>query len=288
MTNHKASLRQFELDLLPMLAETAKATSLGPERSDIRGARHRRAVAGAIVATALLGGTALATIRMSSPDPKQSAQVVDDFSSQAQAHLDGWRPELAAESVVCLYPETEDVLHTFASEFPLDETLTSAKLARECTTNDWAQKLTQDGVGPFAANTATMCVTEEGAYPMAVVGVGGIDCATYPVRELDPDVDAPVYRNVEVRMMTTEDLEQLNHMRAVEVAVLAVPADDGCPSSEQAAEWAQARLDEYGIEDLEVRKVGEGEGCYRGRTSWDTDFSSDTGEVRIDLIGNQP
>jgi hypothetical protein len=250
--------------------------------------RRRRAVAGALVATALLGGTALATIRMSSPDPEQSAQVVDDFSSVAEVHLDGWRPELAAESVVCLYPETEGALFTGANEFPLDEPLTPAKLARECTSNDWAQKLTQDGVGPFAVSTATMCVADEGTYPMAVVGVGGIDCTSTPIREPVPDVDEPVYRDIDSRRMTTEDLEQLNHMRAVEVAVLAVPAEDGCPSSEQATEWAQARLDEYGIEDLEVRQLGQGEGCYRGRVSWDTDFYSDTGEIRIDVIGNQP
>jgi hypothetical protein len=233
-------------------------------------------------------GAVAAGVAMSRPDPQQSAQVERDFSSQAQSHLEGWRPELSAERVMCLYPETEGALFTFAAEFPLDEPLTQAKLASECTGNDWAQKLTQDGVGPFAASSATMCVTEEGTYPMAVVGVGGIDCAITPVRELVPDVDAPEYRDVDTRRMTTEDLEQLNRMRAVEVAVLAVPADDRCPSSEQAADWAQARLDEYGIEDLEVRKDGEGEGCYRGRTSWNTDFSSDTGEVRIDLIGNQP
>ena len=289
MNNDTASLRPFELDLLPMLAQTARATELSPQRPNIQDSRHRLAVAGAIVATALLGGSALATITMSSPDSKQSAQVEDDFSSVATLHLDGWRPELDAESVWCLFPETEGPLDTYAAEFPLDEPLTPARLARECTVgNDWAQKLTQDGVGPFAVSTATICVTEEGTYPKAVVGVGGIDCASTPIRKLVPDVDAPVYGYTDARTMTTEDLEQLNFMRAVEVAVLAVPADDRCPSSEQATEWARARLEEYGIKDLEVRKLGEGEGCYRGRISWNTGFSSDTGEVRIDLAGNQP
>ena len=261
--------------------------------ADVQSARRsprRRSIAGLVAAAVLASAGAVAAgVAMSRPDPQQSAQVERDFSSQAEVHLTGWRPELDAESVWCLFPETEGPLDTYAAEFPLDEPLTPARLARECTEgNDWAQKLTQDGVGPFAVSTATICVTEEGTYPKTVIGVGGIDCASTPIRELVPDVDAPVYKYTDARTMTTEDLEQLNFMRAVEVAVLAVPADDQCPSSEQATEWARARLEEYGIKDLQVRKLGEGEGCYRGRISWNTGFSSDTGEVRIDVAGNQP
>lgn len=253
-----------------------------------RGAR-RGSMAGLVAAAVLASAGAVAAgVAMSRPDPQQSAQVKRDFSSQAQLHLQGWRPELDAERVWCLFPQTEGPLNTFASQFPLDGTLTSERLALGCTeANDWAQKLTQDGVGPFSVSTATMCVIEGGSYPEAVVGVGGIDCTSTPIHELVPGVDAPVYKYTDARPMTTEDLEQLNFMRAVEVAVLAVPADDSCPSSEKAAEWAQARLQEFAINDLQVRKVDEGPGCYRGRISWPTGSSSDAGEVRIHLAGNQ-
>lgn len=259
--------------------------------ADVRQRRPRRRSLVGLVAAAVLAsaGAVAAGVAMTRPDAQQAAEVERDFSAQASLHLSGWRPELDAESVWCLFPETERPLDTHAAEFPLDESLTPARLARECAEgNDWARKLTQDGIGPFAVSAATLCVTEEGAYPKAVVGVGGIDCAGTPVRELVPGVDAPVYEYVDARAMTAEDLERLNFMRAVEVAVLAVPARDRCPSSEQAAEWAQARLDEHAIEDLEVRKVAEGEGCYRGRISWPTGVSSDSGRVSIDLAGNQP
>lgn len=277
-------------------AQASRAATPDPARR--RPVSRRRAIGGLITAAVLVSaGTVAAAVTMSRPDPKQSAQVEDDFSSDAKIHLEGWRPELSAEDVVCLFPETEKGLDTSASEFPLKQRLTSEELARECTEgNDWASKLAQDGVGPFSVDTATLCISEEGAYPKAVVGVGGIDCSTTPVEDflLDEQGDVvvdengnPVLKYIQARAMTPDDLKELNSMRAIEVAVLAVPSEDGCPTSEQATEWAEARLKEFGVSGLDIRSSGGGDGCYRGRISWNTGFSSDTGEVWIDVAGNQ-
>jgi len=239
------------------------------------GRTPRRAIGGLIAGAVLASaGAVAAAVMMNGPDPQQSAQVEADLSSEAKIHLDGWRPELAAEDVVCLFPETEEKgLYTSASEFALKERLTSEELARECTEgNDWASKLAQDGVGPFSVDTATLCISEEGAYPKAVVGVDGIDCSATPVEDylLDEQGEGvfdengnPVLTYVQARVMTPEDLKELNSMRAIEVAVLAVPSEKGCPTNEEATEWAEARLEEFGVSGLDTRSSGGGDGCYR-------------------------
>jgi hypothetical protein len=245
----------------------------------------RRALTGLIAAAVLASaGAVAAQVAMDRPDERQSAQVERDFRAQAGAHLDGWRPELSAERVRCLFPATQDPLVTFASDFPLDGALTLQRLAQACAEgNDWAKKLEQDGVGPFDASAATICVTEESAYPKTVVGVGGIDCSATALRELVPDeeADAAVYEETATRAMTSEDLQELNRMRAIEVAVLAVGGDNGCPTREQALQWTDARLREYSVADLQVHARNSGEGCYRGRIDWQA------GEVWVDKMGNQ-
>lgn len=222
----------------------------------------RRAIGGLIAAAVLASaGTVAAAVTMNRPDSQQSAQVQDDFSEQATVHLGGWRPELQAERVMCLFPDSRHDIETSASEFPLKQRMTTQDLARECAQgNDSART-----VGPFPVNTATVCVSDEGTYPKAVVGVSGVDCSTT------------------ARPITSDDLDQLNRMRAIEVAVLAVPSEDGCPTSEQASEWAKARLEEYAVAGLEIRSSSGwwGKGCYRGMIYWEID------QVRIDVNGNQ-
>lgn len=220
----------------------------------------RRAVGGLLAAAVLVSaGAVAAAVTLSRPDPQQAAQVENDFTQQATVHLDGWRPELDAEKVLCVFPEPLESLETSASEFPLRQRLTSKDLALECAEgNDVARNK-----GPFPFDSSTVCVIDEGAYPKAIVGVGGVECPP------------------PARAMTPTDLDELNRMRAIEVAILAVPSDDGCPTKEHATEWAEARSAEYEVTDLEVQSSGS-DGCFRGLVYWEP------GHILIQTAGNQP
>lgn len=240
--------------------------------------RPRRSIATLVAAAVLASAGAVAAgVAMSRPDKKQSAQVERDFSEQATMHLDGWRPELAAESVFCLIPGS-DQLVTYASDFPLRERLNSDKLVQACAEGSASRSDDE----PVSTDPPTLCVSEKKA-PLAIVGVGGIDCSTMAV------ADGSDGSGVEARPIRPEDLDELNLMRAVEVAVLAVPTEDGCPTSEEATTWTEAQLEKSGLGELQINVSDEGDGCYRGRIRWDTDFHFDGGGgVLIGKFGNQP
>ena len=227
--------------------------------------RRRRLIGGVVVAALASGGVAAATtIGLGQPDPEQSARVIRSHEEQATVHLDGWRPSLGAESVDCLGPATgkltdpEVGIGTQASEFPLEEQLSTEILINECATrNDWARS-----EGGFDPGKARVCV-RDGAYPLALVALEGLSCTE---------------AGTGVKAMTAEDLDQLNRMRALEVAVLAVP--EKCPTAGEAKDWARARLAEAG-QDLAVRVLNEGDACYRGVVHWEP------GEVLVQALGDQ-
>lgn len=216
----------------------------------------RRFVIGiAAVALATTAGVAAATELFDRPDPDQAAQVVENNLEAAAVHLDGWRPELRAESVACIGPDDSklsdprEIGNTFASEFPLEEPLTEDLLIEECTIgNDWARS-----VGPFDPMAASVCV-RDGSYPLAVVALEGLPCA-------DTGID------IDVRPIEPGDLTELNRMRAVEVAILANP--DECPTPDGATAWVRSQLDLHSG-GLEIVESGEtGEGCYGSWTHWE-------------------
>ncbi|HEX2240326.1 MAG TPA: hypothetical protein VHJ82_04220, partial [Actinomycetota bacterium] len=57
--------------------------------------------------------------------------------------------------------------------------------------------------------------------------------------------------------------------------------NNACPTRDEALKWAEARVTEYSVSDLQIRSRDGGEGCYRGRIEWQT------AEVWVDEIGNQ-
>lgn len=265
VTAHARTINPVPSDAFEELAESPKGKELletivatSPSHRAPR-RRSRRAVSGLLAAAVLVSaGTVAATVSLTRPDPEQAAQVEREYSEQATVHLDGWRPELDAETVLCVFPEPLESLETQASEFSLKHRMTSKDLAWECTEGNDVARID----GPFAIHSSTACVIHEGAYPKAVVGVGGVGC---------PSPSRPI---------TQEDLDELNRMRAIEVAILAVPSENGCPTSEQATEWAEARLAEYGVTGLAIETSGGG-GCHRGLVYWQS------GQVSIGINGNQ-
>lgn len=66
------------------------------------------------------------------PDPADLAVILEDAEPRREVHLDGWRPELTSETIVCAYEGGAGAV-TSASEFPLDEPLTAAAITAECT-----------------------------------------------------------------------------------------------------------------------------------------------------------
>lgn len=241
------------------------------QASDASSRRRRRSLlGGALVAAVLASAGVAAAFGLTLPDPEQAAKVVDDHEQASTVHLDGWRPSLRAEQVSCVAPDAHGAsgaawTETPASEFPLADPLTRELLVEECASgNDMARNR-----GGFAQADASVCVYERGSYPHPVVTLAGRGCADLAV-EATPITDA--------------DLEEINRMRAVEVAVLAVPGD--CPTAAEARAWAEDHLAEAG-RDLPVRVFDEGpEPCYRGVIYWyDGPWAPG---VTVQVHGDQP
>ncbi|HEX6421022.1 MAG TPA: hypothetical protein VFZ77_21140 [Acidimicrobiales bacterium] len=192
----------------------ARPTPAG-RRTGGRSRRRRAAVAAGVLAVTAGGGVAAATVLRTGPDPVESARVGEVFDGIEDAHLPGWRWELRAEAVTCVFPDGQEAV-TAASEFPLDGLLTAELMVEECASgNDHARA--QGGVDPDGAE---VCV-RDGDLPPAVVVLGGASCA-----------DA-----AGARPATGDDFAELNRMRGVEVALLAAPQD--CATTAQAVSWAE-------------------------------------------------
>lgn len=211
------------------------------------------------------GGEAALLLR---PDPEQAARVIEDFSPMVgTVHPLGWRPDLQAEQTNCLLPGADASVQEMlggrpASNFPLGESMTASHLAIACIDND--AYASENG---YTAATATVCVSDEGRHPDPTVIIDGSACAS---------TGSPL------RPITEEDLAELNHMRVVEVAFLAVPSESGCPTFSEARDWVNWQITQLGIE-MNVVENDEGtDVCYRGGVVWATD------EVFITSIGPGP
>lgn len=233
-----------------MLMEAFQEES-SPAAPASRRPRRRRLAGGAAVAVVVAAfGTAAAAavLTRDRPDPHEAAVINEEMGSRSPAagvHLEGWRPELSSETVRCVLPE--GVIETWASEFPLEDLLTTEAIVQECASGN---DLAGNSAGGVPAASASVCATD-GTYPMPVVLLDGSTCDNQ--RQL--------------RTFDDEDLAELNRLRAFDVSVLAVPSEDGCPTADQAMAWAKGRIRELG-RSLAVNVMDEGDACYRGVTDW--------------------
>lgn len=227
---------------------------------------RRRTFAIAVAALLMLvAGVATAIVRPASPEPHDVDQVQAIAEPMADELFEpGWRQRLRAEKVECVAGENrsdlEHLIETWASDFPLEDTLTRSHLVDECLSgNDRVH------APEHTASEASVCVGNA-RYPKAVVVADGVPCS-------DPVVG--------LEALSDEDLRELNRLRAIEVSLLAMPEHDECPTASEAEEWAQERLSDLGV-DLRVRVFPEGEACYRPVTYWQQD------EVIVQGLGPQP
>lgn len=217
--------------------------------------RHSRRLVG-VIAAALVVTTAAAAaaVGLGGPDPQQAATVVDQNVEAAQVHLDGWRPELRSESVACVGTDSPRLTdpraggQTTASEFPLTDPLTAERLIDECTGGTDEARL----AGGHDPARATVCMRDTGAL-LPVVALDGQTC------EQTGD---------DIRPASDADFARLNEMRGFEVAVLANP--DGCPTEDEAIEWARRQVDARG-ESLVVTTEPDSGGalCYGASVYWE-------------------
>lgn len=228
--------------LMPIIATDTASARPGTRRRIALGAIAALVTAGA--ATAAAAGV----ISRDRPDPAQAQTVNREMgadSPSGQVHIEGWRPELSAETVECVLPKSDHLI-TLASEFPLEDMLTERHLVQECTAGN---DLVRSGMSE-AASDVHVCMNDDD-YPRPVVLADGTTCA---------DTD-------DLRPITASDFEDLNRRRAFDVSLLAVPSDSGCANLDQARDWAKEQVDnsEY---DLHIDTRAEGPACYRGVTDW--------------------
>ena len=221
------------------------------ERSSRR--RFRLLVGAAAAALVALGGAAAVLTGgdgdavtvpadRSVPDPSEAARAQDHHPA----------PTLDAETLECFGPRSVDQPEPdlpgdrwtsgYLLDLPLAGVLTSEDLVAACergyavSTGAIDPGDPDDSVDPGGPE-AQVC-GREGRFPSAVVAVDGLTCA-------DAAADG-----VELRPMTDDDLAELNHMRAVEVALMADPRD--CPTALQTVEHVEEVLDAEAL-DLTIR-----------------------------------
>jgi hypothetical protein len=260
--DRRNELREQLMATIEHEAETeATGTDKPTEISTRRNRRRRRVIGGAVAVVALAGAAtaAAAMVNRDRPDPEQARQVEESFEPMVgEIYEPGWRHDLNAETVECVYPLPEadpgwgNRITATASHFPLDGTLTAAHLAETCTTESGPEGL---GYDPFPVESGTVCV-QPGELPRPVVLVDVGSCEEFPEEELMP--------------IGEDHLAELNRLRAIEVAALAVPTDDGCATYEEARDWALEQAEAAGEEGLAVGEdLDEGSGCYLGVIYWD-------------------
>ena len=260
-------------DIQEQLMATIHEESHAPaaDSSPRRGRSRRRIIGGAVGAAVVLGVTtaAAATVmNRSQPDPEQAAQVNENTAVEAQEiHLPGWRQELDAENVTCAYatPDPSDptmslTVDSTASEFPLEERLTAQHLADECASGtDGAQAGTP-------AEAPTVCVTE-GTVPRPTVLVAGGTCEDFAGSAVVEGDLVP---------LTDAHLDEINRLRAIEVAILAVPNDDACPSFDEAEEWAESQIEHADVDLQLTDEAPEPGNCYWPYVYWEHRLEDDT------------
>lgn len=110
----------------------AEARSRGAGATALRRPPRRIRVVVAIAGLMAVSGAGALAAGVFEPDPADIADILEAAEPHREVHLDGWRPELTSETIVCAYEGGAGAV-TSASEFPLDEPLTAAAIAAECT-----------------------------------------------------------------------------------------------------------------------------------------------------------
>ncbi|HYI60640.1 MAG TPA: hypothetical protein VEW93_02415 [Acidimicrobiales bacterium] len=205
------------------------------------------------------------------PGAADAAAVTEALGDEV-IFAEGGRSSLDAELVRCLVPEHAAplseagpvtrgsvVIGTYALEPAFGEAMTARHLAQACL--DQATQGTDLGL-----DDAELCRPGGDAFPRPSVILDGPACA-----ELGAGV----------RPLDVDGLVRLNEARAAEVGILAVPADDGCPTLEAARSWAEDHLDGL-LAGATIDVTDEGAGCYRPSVAWDHDT------VTVAAVGRQP
>ena len=230
--------------------------------------RRRYRVAAGAVAAAVLVAAGLAALLVGggsgsgpgSDDPSRTdtagnPTVPEDVGlppgavDQVLTNLGG-RPVLDAERIACVAEGTpivdaESAGNEQLSWNPLDQPLTEAGLVEQCMHGgDW----NGTGYTGLDVGEATACVLEGGYggpdnpgnddYPLAVVALNDLTCE---------EAGSP---EVTVRPMTDADLAVINHMRDVEITLLADPRP--CPTRVESQQWAEEHLAEAGVAGVDV------------------------------------
>lgn len=146
----------------------------GPAGSGARPPRLVRRVAGGVAVGAALSIAGVAAAATFGPglDRDEADRFVEAYESHQDVHLDGWRPELNAERVRCMYEDGRPEAETFASEFPLADRMTVEHLIDECTSgNDSARSS-----GDVDREAAELC-SETNALRVPVIATGFPSCA---------------------------------------------------------------------------------------------------------------
>ena len=254
-------------EIIGMKDQATKPTGTRQQRSRPKRRTTRRVVllaAAFLVATASMAGAAMTLLQ---PDPEQAAVVDEVFDPmRGEIHPLDWRPDLQAEQTKCLLPGADEFvqerLASIASNFPLEERLTVEHLATACT--DGNAYASENG---YTAAGAEVCVDDGGRYVDPTVVIDGTDCAL-----ASPDL----------RPITEQDLADLNEMRAIEVALLAVPSENGCPTFDDARQWVTSQVDQLAL-SLNIVEGDQGSDvCYRGTVTWSLD------QVNIESVGPAP
>jgi len=204
----------------------------------------------ASLALAAIGGGAVAS-GVFDPDPKDVAVVQEQGKAAADVHLPGWRPELNAETIDCVFgPGESDVVRTPVSEGPLDQALRADDMIKECSTYTDASR--------FDAGKAELCTGPsggDGRSPMPVVLLRGGPCGKAGYKPAD----------------AAELLAGVNHRREVEIGLLAAVPPGTCVGRDEAERRARERVAATG-EPLTVTVMADEGRCWEVNTVfWETD-----------------
>lgn len=223
-----------------------QARSLGERAVAIDRPSPRGRIVIAVTGILVLSGVGAFAAGVFDPDPADVAAILDSAEEEGrfEVHLEGWRPELTSEVVICAYRDGPGAV-TSASEFPLDEPLTHQALIDECVSgNDSVRSgeapspsevtlcggsLTADGVeqrlDSLNARLIAGSLTEP-RYQVPVVLGWDADCSEveldeHPDRTLHPLVsldEINVARAEEVRLKAATLQSCLEHDEATRLA----------------------------------------------------------------------
>ena len=257
---HASSAKRVMLEELGAEPAEAEITAMRPHRG---GRRRGALLLAAVLTVAALGGTAVAS-GVFRPDPRDAVKVVNQGqAAEGSVHAPGWRTELDAERVQCLYGDGQgDRMETTASSGSLDADLRVEDLVAACA-----------GGGRIDPHAAKLCALPAGLLrrnPKPVLlGFNG-PCERYGLDNADRFVEVDAERL----------LADINLRRQVEVAIRAVdPKLDGkCHPKSEIMRLVKRRIATTGLQ-LEIRTAGTDWPCwYVEGVVWD-DNAVMVGEV---------